>query len=160
MRSKYCYYPHCTSKETKIQGSQGYCHQLTHKIPQKKSLSGINIKNSEHFITALVVFCFYLILFCCNIYYIYAIDLTTDYVSFLMLTTRNRRDESRANLGRVLLHAFYTLTSLFHISSHFFSLHINFSWSKEIYKYFLKPEMSILGVEDVDDWRWLEVITK
>lgn len=49
------------------------------------SLLGVNIKNSEYFIIALVVFCFCFILFYCNIYYIYAIDLTTDYVSFLML---------------------------------------------------------------------------
>lgn len=88
---KHCYYPHCKSKETKVQGSQGYCHQLAQKIPQENSLSDVSIKTNEHFFTALVECC-------CNIYNIYTISLTTDYVSFLMLTTRNRRDKSQANL--------------------------------------------------------------
>lgn len=58
-QSKYYYYRNYTSKETKVQGSQGYCHQQTHKSTQEKQLSSGSNKDSEGFITTLVVICWF-----------------------------------------------------------------------------------------------------
>lgn len=128
---KCCYYLHCTSKEIKVQGSQGYCHQLTHKIPQKNSLSGVSINPSEHFITALM-FCFVVI---------YAISLTTDDVSFLMLTTRNRRDNSLTSLYRVdksfVTRVLYTNLTVPNFQL-LFSLHNNLFGIRQYVTIFLK----------------------